>query len=152
MPRESLAGVGVLVTRAAHQSQPLASAIENAGGAVPSVYRSVENYTVTHGTFDLIELATNPAIQEHFAKYSTLFLGLKFAPVMFMFLFIGFAIKLPAVPVHTWLPDAHVEAPTPISMILAGVLLKMGGYGFLRLCYPIFPTSTGAPATWPCWH
>jgi NADH-quinone oxidoreductase subunit M len=60
---------------------------------------------------------------------------------MFVFLFIGFAIKLPAVPVHTWLPDAHVQAPTPISMILAGVLLKMGGYGFLRLCYPIFPTA-----------
>ena len=60
---------------------------------------------------------------------------------MFMLLFIGFAIKLPCVPFHTWLPDAHVEAPTPISMILAGVLLKMGGYGFLRLCYPIFPTG-----------
>jgi len=67
--------------------------------------------------------------------------GLKFAPVMFIFLFIGFAIKLPIVPFHTWLPDAHVEAPTPISMVLAGVLLKMGGYGFLRLCYPIFPTG-----------
>ncbi|MCA9053995.1 MAG: NADH-quinone oxidoreductase subunit M, partial [Planctomycetaceae bacterium] len=47
----------------------------------------------------------------------------------FILLFIGFAIKLPAFPFHTWLPDAHVEAPTPISMILAGVLLKMGGYG-----------------------
>jgi len=61
--------------------------------------------------------------------------------VMFVFLFIGFAIKLPIVPLHTWLPDAHVEAPTPISMILAGGLLKMGGYGFLRICYPIFPTG-----------
>ncbi len=96
---------------------------------------------LTGGTFDLIELATNDVIQKHFGAASTLFLGAKFAPVMFMFLFIGFAIKLPSVPVHTWLPDAHVEAPTPISMILAGVLLKMGGYGFLRLCYPIFPTA-----------
>jgi NADH-quinone oxidoreductase subunit M len=89
----------------------------------------------------LIELSTNQTIQDYFAAGSTLFLGLKFAPLMFMFLFIGFAIKLPSVPFHTWLPDAHVEAPTPISMILAGVLLKMGGYGFLRLCYPIFPTG-----------
>jgi NADH-quinone oxidoreductase subunit M len=56
-------------------------------------------------------------------------------------LFIGFAIKVPIFPFHTWLPDAHVEAPTPISVILAGILLKMGTYGMLRVSFPIFPDA-----------
>lgn len=59
----------------------------------------------------------------------------------FILLFVGFAIKIPMFPFHTWLPDAHVEAPTPISVILAGVLLKMGTYGLLRIAYPIFPDA-----------
>lgn len=57
----------------------------------------------------------------------------------FLLLFIGFAIKLPMAPLHTWLPDAHVEAPTPVSVILAALLLKIGGYGLARIAFPIFP-------------
>lgn len=57
----------------------------------------------------------------------------------FLFLFIAFAIKIPVVPFHTWLPDAHVEAPTPISVILAALLLKVGAYGLIRVAYGFFP-------------
>jgi len=77
-------------------------------------------------TFDLVELMENgfaPAVQ-----------GL-----LFILVFLGFAVKLPMVPLHTWLPDAHVEAPAPVSMILAGVLLKMGGYGIIRFNVGLLP-------------
>jgi NADH-quinone oxidoreductase subunit M len=67
-------------------------------------------------------------------------IGLEYLPLLASF--IGFAVKLPLVPFHTWLPDAHVEAPSPISVLLAGVLLKMGGYGFIRVSIGLFPGAS----------
>jgi NADH-quinone oxidoreductase subunit M len=61
---------------------------------------------------------------------------------LFLAFFLAFAIKVPLFPFHTWLPDAHVEAPTPGSVLLAGVLLKMGTYGFVRFCLPLFPAAS----------
>ena len=101
-----------------------------------------------NGTFDMIRLSTDPAIQKVFNDPDTTILGFRFGSMMFLFLGIGFAIKVPTFPFHTWLPDAHVEAPTPVSMILAGVLLKMGAYGFFRIAYPMFPAVAHDWAFW----
>ncbi len=72
-------------------------------------------------------------------------LSLSLSPKIQLWLFLGFflsfAIKVPMIPFHTWLPDAHTEAPTAGSVILAGVLLKMGAYGFIRLAFPLFPSG-----------
>jgi NAD(P)H-quinone oxidoreductase subunit 4 len=66
-------------------------------------------------------------------------------------LLVGFGIKIPLVPLHTWLPDAHVEASTPISVLLAGVLLKLGTYGLLRFGVGLFPEAWSALAPWVAW-
>src|SRR4051812_4091145 len=71
--------------------------------------------------------------------------GSTFAILLFVAFFLAFAIKVPMFPFHTWLPDAHVEAPTAGSVILAGVLLKMGTYGFVRFALPFFPSVVTHP-------
>jgi NADH-quinone oxidoreductase subunit M len=81
------------------------------------------------GTTDIVTL-----LATHFPPAMQTWLWLAF--------FASFAVKMPMWPVHTWLPDAHVEAPTAGSVILAGILLKMGGYGFLRFSLPMFPAAT----------
>lgn len=88
------------------------------------------------GTFSLPELTAN----RHLFAAAQWWLFLAFA--------VAFAIKVPMWPLHTWLPDAHVEAPTAGSVILAGVLLKMGAYGFLRFNLPLFPQATVQLAPW----
>ncbi|MDR3636449.1 MAG: NADH-quinone oxidoreductase subunit M [Isosphaeraceae bacterium] len=84
-------------------------------------------------TFDIVELTRIAS--------TTGYYGPVIQQIVFVLFLIGFCIKLPSFPFHTWLPDAHVEAPTPISMILAGVLLKIGGYGLVRLAWPLAPAG-----------
>ncbi len=102
--------------------------------------------TMSNGhTFNLLALAIQGKAGV-FAHAAPIW-GFAFAKLVFVALFIGFSIKIPMFPFHTWLPDAHVEAPTPISVILAGVLLKMGPYGILRFNYPLLPEAT----QWAAW-
>lgn len=88
-------------------------------------------------TFNMVELAQ---------QTPTLARGIQ--SLAFMGFFLAFIIKLPSFPFHTWLPDAHVEAPTPISMILAGLLLKMGSYGLVRICMGFFPDVVATYGSW----
>lgn len=81
-----------------------------------------------HLTFDMQLLSSSNA-------YYSIGAGI----AMFLGFFLAFGVKLPIVPIHTWLPDAHVDAPTPVSMLLAGILLKMGAYGLVRLNLQLFP-------------
>ena len=93
---------------------------------------------VLFGTYDLVALYR--ALE--CAGYWSMLLGMPVHTVKtiaFWAFVIAFAIKVPVWPFHTWLPDAHTEAPTAGSMILAGVLLKLGAYGFLRLVLPLYP-------------
>ncbi len=104
------------------------------------IYVAVAHYNASggHWTFDLDAL--RQVVLPPMAQY------LCFAAFM-----LSFAIKVPMVPVHTWLPDAHTQAPTPGSVILAGVLLKLGVYGMIRFAFPLFPLAAGEGADLIAW-
>ncbi len=96
------------------------------------IYLAVSHYQLTRGvwSFDLADLSN--VVLPAGAQY-----------LCFLAFFLSFAIKVPLFPVHTWLPDAHTQAPTPGSVILAGVLLKLGTYGIIRFAMPLFPLAAG---------
>jgi len=103
------------------------------------IFLYFHNFKVTGTyTFDIQALYnTAPLIPAHYGEIAGI--------ILFLGFFIGFAIKVPMFPFHTWLPDAHVEAPTAGSVILAGVLLKMGTYGLIRFSLPFFPSVVKYP-------
>jgi len=87
---------------------------------------------------------------QHLINGTTVIFGITVGvPLLtFLLIFVAFAVKIPMFPFHTWLPDAHTDAPTEVSVILAGVLLKMGAYGLIRICLTLFPQGVHQFAGW----
>lgn len=107
-------------------------------------------------TFNMLHMMASSAyspeplnlVRDAIFGYGGEIMGMNARLLGFVILFIGFAIKVPMVPVHTWLPDAHVQASTAISVILAAILLKVGAYGVIRICYGIFPEGAFVFGWW----
>ena len=93
------------------------------------------------GTPDIEALMTHQFASQTFSILGVQIIG-GLQTLLFIAFFASFAVKMPMWPVHTWLPDAHVQAPTAGSVVLAAILLKMGGYGFLRCSLPVFPVGS----------
>jgi NADH-quinone oxidoreductase subunit M len=126
-------------------------------GGADRLYASIKFflYTLAGSVFMLVAIAAIYYIGDTFsvvdlmgmdfaARVAALGIGWDWQTIqtwLFVAFALGFAIKVPMVPFHTWLPDAHTQAPTAGSVILAGVLLKMGSYGFVRFCIPLFPDA-----------
>jgi NADH-quinone oxidoreductase subunit M len=107
------------------------------------VLYSLHHHQFGTASFDLVRApgVATPALLDTVVPLTGQAIWWKTQPWLFAAFALAFGIKVPMVPVHTWLPDAHVEAPTAGSVILAGVLLKMGTYGFVRFALPLFPTA-----------
>jgi NADH-quinone oxidoreductase subunit M len=116
-------------------------------------------YTMAGSVLMLVAILSLYQMQREFSGVASFelaaFYAMPIAPAQQLWYFLAFAfafaIKVPMWPVHTWLPDAHVEAPTAGSVVLAAVLLKMGGYGFLRFAMPMFPNALAVCAPWIAW-
>jgi NADH-quinone oxidoreductase subunit M len=115
--------------------------IYSVGGTL-GMLLAVQLIGFTTGTYEIAEIASRTGAWLSLSGSDAAFIGISVATVKalaFAGFFVAFAIKVPIWPFHTWLPDAHGEAPTAGSMLLAGVMLKLGAYGFLRLVVPFFP-------------
>ena len=105
---------------------------------------------VDAGTTDIPTLLTHNFASENFSLLGIQIVG-GMQTLMWLAFFASFAVKMPMWPVHTWLPDAHVQAPTAGSVVLAAILLKMGGYGFLRFSLPMFPVGSEVLGIYVLW-
>ena len=105
---------------------------------------------VQAGTTDIPTLLNHQFASETFAVWGFQIIG-GVQTLLWLAFFASFAVKMPMWPVHTWLPDAHVQAPTAGSVVLAAILLKMGGYGFLRFSLPMFPVASDIMADFVMW-